>query len=92
MIPASFDESNHVLDKPREMTREQCDPLSVFVGEDTNRVPVVISCWKLTKEELEEINRTGRVWLWIFGRTMPPVSLEIANPFAPKRADDDEQT
>ncbi len=78
MVAASFDESNHVLARPQNMTAEECEPLSVHVSDDP---PVVISCWKLTKEELEEINRTGRVWLWIWGRTMPPALLTIQSPF-----------
>lgn len=81
MIPTSFDESNHVLDKPQDMDRADCDALSVWVGPTPQGFPVVISCWKLTKEELEEIQRTGRVWLWVFGVTMPPVALETAKPF-----------
>lgn len=80
MFPSDFDESNHVLDKPGDMDREECDPLCVEIG--TVRVgfgdtplPVVQSCWKLSAEELEEVNRTGRIWLTIVGRTMPPVML-----------------
>jgi hypothetical protein len=78
MEPSSFDESNHVLSRPSSMTDEQCAPLSVFVNPDPE---IVISCWKLTGEELAEINRTGRVWLWIWGPTMPPALLTIASPF-----------
>lgn len=33
----------------------------------------VVSCWRLTKEELERVNETGVVWLWIAGKTHPPV-------------------
>jgi len=36
---------------------------------------VVVSCWKVTAEELAEIQRTGRVWLMVWGVTMPPVAL-----------------
>lgn len=81
MIPTSFDESNHVLDKPQDMDRADCDALSVWVGSTPQGFPVVISCWKLTKEDLEEIQRTGRVWLWVYGVTMPPVALGTAKPF-----------
>lgn len=81
MVPASFEESNLVLDKPPEMSYDQCDALSVALA-NQNGMPVVISCWKPTKEELEEITRTGRVWLIITGRTMPPASVSGHNPFA----------
>lgn len=80
MIPTSFDESNAVLDKPKCIGREDCTALSVLRVTDGNGFPVVISCWKLTKEELEEVNKTGRVWLGVLGTTMPPVYLTIAKP------------
>lgn len=81
MIPASFPESNIALSRPKDMTDEQCSPLCVFKGEDVEGTPVIISLWKLTKEELEEINKTGRVWLCIYGRGMPPVALGTSDPF-----------
>ena len=45
--------------------------------------PVVISCWKLTKEELDLINKTGRVYLTVLGETMPPVALDVEKWFKP---------
>jgi len=78
MIPTAFNEENGVLDGPPGMS--ECEPLSVWRGEQNNQ-PLVISCWKLTNEELEEINKTGRVWLYVCGQTMPPVSLQIKHPF-----------
>ncbi len=81
MTPTSFAESNRALGRPRDMTEEQCEPLSVYVGVRSDELPVVISCWKLTPEELEEINRTGRVWLHVIGRSMPPVILQVETPF-----------
>ena len=81
MIACSFPQSNHVFDKPENMSYDECDPLCVWVGPTQDNYPVVISCWKLTKEELEEINKTGRVWLTVFGRGMPPVALTVDTPF-----------
>lgn len=81
MWPASFPESNVALSKPKDMTDEECTPLSVFRGYDTEGTPVLISCWKLTKEEMEEISKTGRVWLCIYGHGMPPVALGTTDPF-----------
>lgn len=81
MFPASFDESNLVLDKPDDMTHDQCDPLSVFRGNTNDGLPVVISCWKCTAEELKEIQRTGRVWVMVYGITMPPIAPTGIKPF-----------
>lgn len=81
-FPANFDESNAVLDPPPEMTFDECDPLSVLLSRQPDGMPVVISCWKLTAQELEEINRTGRVWLGIIGGTMPPAWISGTKPFS----------
>lgn len=35
----------------------------------------VISCWRLDEEELNEIARTGVVWLKIASHTLPPMTL-----------------
>ncbi len=36
----------------------------------------VISCWKLTPEELAHVNRTGEIWLSVAsGKTAPPVYI-----------------
>lgn len=86
MEACSFDESNFVLGRPEDLTADQCDPLSVWRGVCSDGVPRVISCFKLTKEELEEVNRTGRVWLFVMGLTMPPVALQTAHPFRPSAA------
>ena len=39
-----------------------------------------ISCWKLTEAELDEVKRTGVVWLHVWGGH-PPVSLAGESPF-----------
>ena len=75
MVPSSFTESNGTLDPPIGVDLDDCEVLSIFRGQLPNKQPVVISCWKLTKEELEEVTRTGRVWLVIWGQTMPPVYI-----------------
>jgi hypothetical protein len=81
MEACSFDESNTFLGPPAGMTEDEVYSLSIWRGNDTQHRPTVISCWKLTKEELEEINRTGRVWLGVLGVTMPPVWLTTVKPF-----------
>ncbi len=82
MIAVAFDEENAVLDRPPHMTADECDPLPVWLGMASN-IPLIISCYKMTAEELAEINRTGRVWLTVVGRGMPPVLLQGQNPFVP---------
>lgn len=81
MIPTSFPESNTWFDKPHDMTEEECGVLSVWKGNNTDGSPMIISCWKPTKEELEEIKRTGRIWVFHFGQFLQPHAIEGKNPF-----------
>lgn len=81
MVPASFDEANVVLGKPPNMGPDTCDPLTVLRTTNVNDLPVVISCWKMTPAEMEEVQRTGRVWLVVVGHTMPPVAIDGCKPF-----------
>lgn len=80
-VPTSFEESDAYLNRPSEMSEEECDPLPIKRLKSSSGIPLVTSCWKFTKEELEEINRTGRVWLTIAGDTMPPAALDGVKPF-----------
>lgn len=86
MLPVDFEERNFVYGKPAGMTDEQCCDLPVWKGsapvdEQGTLYPVIISCWKLSKEDLEEVQRTGCLWLSITGNGMPPVSIFTENPF-----------
>lgn len=89
MISASFSQSNAALSKPADMPVDECHALSVWRGRQNNGLPIVVSCWKLTQEELEEFQRTGRIWLIVAGVTMPPVSLTAQFPWS---EGDDENT
>jgi hypothetical protein len=88
MIAASFDESNGYIGPPPDMTDEECSSLSVWRGDfegPNGKIPHVISCWKVTAEELAEINRTDRIWLDVVGFTIQPVFLSGINPFQPRK-------
>lgn len=84
MIATAFDEENCVLDAPPGMTPDECTPLSVFRGAADGGIPVVISCWKPTVAEMEEIRKTGRIWITICGHTMPPIDPSGFSPFKPR--------
>ena len=81
MMPTELDQMNLAFSKLQDMTDEECAPLHVFKGKDTLGMPVIISCWTLSKEDLEEIQRSGKIYLTICGTGMPPVSLQVESPF-----------
>lgn len=78
---AGFQQENDVLAAPVGVSSEDVQALSICRTSLPDDTPVVISCWKLTQEELDEINRTGRVWLVLWGRSMPPAYVAGCNPF-----------
>jgi hypothetical protein len=81
MLPTQFPEANFTFLKPEGMTDEECMDLPVWKGSLGVGTPGIISCWKFAKEDLEEINRTGVIYLSIVGSGMPPVSLFTENPW-----------
>lgn len=83
MIAVEFPEANIILNKPNTMTEEQCMPAYGWQGKDKEGNPVIITCWQLNKEDLEEINKTGKIYAYVLGKTTPPISLETKNPFLP---------
>ena len=62
------------------MTEDDVYSLSVWQGK-AGDIPVIISCWKMTKAERELFEKTGRIWLMNWGVTAPPVSLQVVSPF-----------
>ena len=84
MIPTSFDEANNIIDKPPDMSRDECGPLNVWSGQlDDGEFAsqVHISCWKMSAEELAEVNRTGRIWIWHYGNYLQPHAATGTSPF-----------
>ncbi len=82
MQASAFDEENAVLDPPPGVSMDEVYALSVFRGLTEDGKPVVISCWKPTREEWEEMKATGRVWLILHGHTMQPAAVSGHYPFA----------
>ena len=83
MYPTDFPESNGIADKPESMSIEECEPINIAQGITTDGNPIIITCWKPTAEELEEINRTKRVWCFHYGNYLQPHILLGLNPFQP---------
>ena len=74
MKPISFKEQNKVLEKPVNMTDDECQPLPVWTDGSQ-----CISCWHLSFRERLRALFTGRVWLSVTGtETQPPVWLQCA--------------
>ena len=65
-VPVGFEGANQIYYAPKGV--DNCRDLEVLKTETQ-----IISCWRLTGEELEQINKTGVVWLSVTGQGTPPV-------------------
>ncbi len=83
----SFDESNLVLSAP-EGLESRVSALSVYKGLDSG-FSTVVSCWKFTQQELDNINKTGRVFIGVMGETMPPIWVDGNHPFKQESNDNE---
>lgn len=81
MLPTDFPQANFTFTKPQGFTDEECSDLRVFKGTDPTNVPVIISAWQPSKEDIEAINAGKPIYLQIVGYGMPPVALYTENPF-----------
>jgi hypothetical protein len=82
MIATSFEESNHIMDTPDGVDPDFVQPLSTCFSVSMEwEAPVIVTCWKPTKEEIAEINKTGRIWITILGAGMQPIYPSGLNPF-----------
>lgn len=72
MKPIKFKQATVELQKPENMTDEECSPLWVFIDNNTT----CISCWRLSWKERFKLLFHGNIWLSILsGKTQPPVWL-----------------
>lgn len=78
--PIPFSQSNRCL-KPPEGAEARCSELDIYVHPDS---PEMLSKWKLSQDEIDNINRTGVIWLWVMGTRHPPVVLTTKDPFDTK--------
>lgn len=69
MIPVKTEYANIVF------TAEGCEDLPGTLAVNENETPEIETCWELSPEELEQVNKTGRIYLYVMGRSIPPVAL-----------------
>ena len=72
MKPIHFKQANKNLQKPSNMTDEECQPLWVYTdGKEC------VSCWKMSFADRIKALLFGKVWLYVLsGQTQPPVWVD----------------
>ena len=78
MKPIKFKEHTSILNKPVNMTDEQCVPLPVWNVDSQT----CVSCWQGSWTERLRFLITGKIYLGVMsGLSQPPVWLSVSNPF-----------
>lgn len=77
MEPTNFEESDVVFGE----NQPEYLPLPAKLG--NRKVGEIHTCWKLSPEELQEIQKTGVIWVSIltFKQPLQPISLSTEKPF-----------
>lgn len=83
MNPVRFSAANKIFHRPQNMTAKECGSLYVF-DDDQH----LVSCWKPTWQERLALLLGAKIWLWIWGRSQPPVVLATKSPFIKEAADE----
>lgn len=68
--PVGFECANVLMLAAENMSSDECCDLPVYRDEHH-----IISCWRLTDDELETITETGVIWISVLGQGMPPVCV-----------------
>lgn len=81
MIPTSFKETNQLLGAGNNPGTGDLPIARSLMDIEGKPVPCIVSCWKLSPEELQRIQETGKVWVTIMGVSMPPIQPMAFHPF-----------
>lgn len=58
---------------------ESCKNLPGTLIHNENGYDEIETCWELSEEELNQIIQTGRIYLYIMDRLIPPVMLSVTS-------------
>lgn len=79
MNPIEFPEQNIVF-HPAKGTEDEVGNLPAFRSQPGS-MPLIISCWQLSPEDLTKVQETGKIWLTQWQVQLYPVGLSTESPF-----------
>lgn len=82
MQPVEIENETLSIGKPADWDESakgaHCGSLSVHVCEGAGGLPMMLSKWHPEKEDLEVLNNGGSIYLGVYGRTHPVVTVYAA--------------
>lgn len=92
MKAIDFPESNFTYTVPQELPND-VDPesfydLHCYKGVTADGLPLVLSCWEFTDEDIEFIVKNRKIWQMTYATRIAPMTLLCEHPFveAPETA------
>ncbi len=79
MTPIEFEQANDVLKCPPDMP--DCTDLPICKAMDSLGNACVISCWQLSEEEIQQLIKSKKLYVYFSHITHPPLSLLTKSPF-----------
>jgi len=73
MKPIRTVNTDDILRKPKGMSEEECSDLPITRIHFGDGSQGVESCWQLSEWEIQEIVKTGRVYVTVIGTTHAPL-------------------
>ena len=80
MKPVPFPEVNCIFQRDPHPEYDRLTELPVHLT-PFPQAPSITTCWELSDDDMELIKTTRRIYLTVFGETLPAVLLRIKPPF-----------
>ena len=81
MKPINFPESNATLQKPNNMTDEQCGAIDACFAVTPDELPLTIVCWEPTLDEWVRMRQRGHIFISFIGHQVVPHMVWADSPF-----------
>lgn len=75
MLAIDFKGANTRLQRPLNMTDEECAEISAYTDVDAGGFPFIATYWMPSKEDLEALNAGRGIWVKVIGETTPPFGM-----------------
>lgn len=85
--PIPFKEANEFMAPPADVADRYTNVLELPLHRTEGDPEVLVSCWRLTVPEIEEITRTGLLWVQVLGPNHPPMAIRTSRPFITDEAE-----
>lgn len=81
MKPINFPQSNATVEKPEDLTDEQCSAIDACFAITSDEMPITIVCWEPTPDEWIRMRKRGHIFVSFVGHQVIPHVIWADSPF-----------